>query len=202
MKEYSSADLKGANAALPREIEIKLRAADLSAVRQSLEQVGGRFLESVHESNEFFDRPDNSLRTADSGLRIRTFRRDGASSDEALLTWKGPLQPGVMHNRSSIDLTARPGALACGFLFALGFIRTSGFEKLRESWEFGGCRVELDELPHFGSFVEIEGPDEATVLQVRAQLGLTGLENVPQTYHAMVAGYLRARPCPDNTLRF
>ena len=202
MTNASATDPGGANGTAPREIEIKLRATDLAAVRQSLKQAGARFLETVEELNEFFDRPNNSLRTADSGLRIRTLRRGGTSADEALLTWKGPLQPGAMHNRPSIDLAARPAALASGFLFALGFIRTSGFEKRRESWEFDACRVELDELPHFGAFVEIEGPDEATVLQVRAQLGLTDLEIVPQTYHAMVAGYLRAKPSADNTLRF
>ncbi len=202
MTNASATDPGGANGAAPREIEIKLRATDLAAVRQSLKQAGARFLETVEELNEFFDRPNNSLRTADSGLRIRTLRRGGTSADEALLTWKGPLQPGLLHNRPSIDLAARPANLASGFLFALGFIRTGGFEKRRESWEFNGCRVELDELPHFGSFVEIEGPDEKSVLTARTELGLAELPSVAQTYHAMVAGYLRGSPTPDHTLRF
>ncbi len=202
MNEASAANVRGADVATPWEIEIKLRAADLAAVRRLLKQAGARFLETVEELNEFFDRPEGSLRTADSGLRIRTFRRDGTATDEALVTWKGPSQPGVIHRRPSIDLAVRPVNLTAAFLFALGFIRISGFEKRRESWEFNGCRVELDELPCFGSFVEIEGPDTTTVLKVQAELGLTDLQSVSQTYHAMVADHLRASPAPDNTLRF
>ncbi len=186
----------------PREIEIKMRITDLNIARQALQAAGAAHIETVHELNEFFDRPDASLRKAGNGLRIRSFRRDGAADAESLLTWKGPLAPGIMHNRPSIDLRASPASLAPAFLAALGYVRTAGFEKIRESWSLNACRIELDRLPHFGIFVEIEGPDEPTVLHVRSQLAMDGLEAISNSYHAMVAEYLRQFPVPDNTLRF
>lgn len=186
----------------PREIEIKLRVNNLAAVRCTLASAGATFLESVLECNDFFDRPDESLRKVHCGLRIRTFRHNDAIVRSALLTWKGPAGNSAMHNRPSIDLLTQPAELAHAFLLALGFVRTSGFEKRRESWQCAGCRVELDELPHLGTYVEIEGPDESAVHAVQKQLSLGALENVPETYHGMVANYLRQYPVADNTLRF
>ena len=73
---------------------------------------------------------------------------------------------------------------AAALLGKLGFLPTLGFEKRRESWSLDGCLVELDELPHFGTFVEIEGDSESLVLAVRTKLALDA--------HPLVAkGYIR-----------
>jgi adenylate cyclase class 2 len=53
--------------------------------------------------------------------------------------------------------------------------------------------VELDELPYLGSFVEVEGPDEATVLAVREQLGLSDRPIVKSSYIALLMGHLQER---------
>ena len=50
--------------------------------------------------------------------------------------------------------------------------RCSASRSAARSWKLGGCTVELDELPHLGTFVEIEGPSEAAILKVRDQLQL------------------------------
>ena len=200
----------------PREIEIKLRVPDHAATRKVLLARGAGFIERVLETNQFFDRPGGDLRAAGCGLRLRLLQREGQSACAALLTWKGPSRSSVMHNRPSLDLTAAPAELAESFVKALGFVPTVAFEKRRESWaiqpsgELGGsqaaqlhaCRVELDELPELGCFVEIEGPDERAVLSVRRRLGLEGVANEPTTYLAMVSEYLRAHSVPDTALRF
>ena len=67
------------------------------------------------------------------------------------------------------------------------------FEKRRETLELDGCKVELDELPHLGSFVEIEGPDEEAVLRVREKLGLADRPIVKTSYIALLMGYLQER---------
>ena len=54
-------------------------------------------------------------------------------------------------------------------------------------------KVELDELPRLGRFVEVEGPDEATVMRVRADLGLAGLPLIKAGYIALLMDDLRAR---------
>ena len=191
-----------AGGAAPREIEIKLRVPDMNLPRAALLRASAEFIESVLELNTFYDRPDASLRAAGCGLRLRLIRRQSAAAPAGLLTWKGPESRGVMHNRASLDLTVTPADLARGFLQALGFTPTVAFEKRRESWRLDDCRVELDELPVLGRFVEIEGPDENAVLAARRKLILEAIPNEPATYLAMVSRYLQAHPAPKNTLRF
>jgi adenylate cyclase class 2 len=82
---------------------------------------------------------------------------------------------------------------ASHLLERLGFVRMLSFEKRRESWKLGGCKVELDELPYLGSFVEVEGPGEQAVLAVREQLGLADRPIVKSSYIALLMGYLQER---------
>ena len=78
-------------------------------------------------------------------------------------------------------------------LEALGFERVMSFEKDRDSWEVEECKVELDTLPHFGKFLEVEGPSEEVVKAVQEKLGLGGLQAVRESYSAMVGNFLRER---------
>jgi adenylate cyclase class 2 len=67
------------------------------------------------------------------------------------------------------------------------------FEKRRETWKLGGCKVELDELPYLGSFVEVEGPADQEVMTVRDRLGLSDRPIVRSSYIALLMGYMQER---------
>jgi adenylate cyclase, class 2 len=187
---------------MPLEIEVKLRSPSLAAARAALQVAGAVRVGIFHETNLFFDRPDGSLRAHDTGLRIRFSRKEGETAVTALFTFKGPKQSSRLQPREAFDLTVVPADEAVGFLTALGFEQTHAFEKRRESWEFGGCKIELDELPAFGTFVEIEGPSEEIVLDVQKRLGLADLEVVKTSYSAMVAQHVRQHSVPANSLIF
>ncbi|NNM85606.1 MAG: class IV adenylate cyclase [Phycisphaerales bacterium] len=185
------------------EIEIKLPVGEHHQVRQTLLANFARPLGDICELNIFYDRPDNSLYAADQALRVRIEHAPQDSNlAKALVTWKGPSISTLMHNRPSIDFYASPSEAADPFLLALGFVRKMAFEKRRQSWLLGDCRVELDELPRLGLFIEIEGPSEAAVLTVRQRLELDNHPAEHRSYAAMVAEALRASPTADNTLRF
>ena len=53
---------------------------------------------------------------------------------------------------------------------------------------WGACRIELDELPRLGPFIEIEGPDEKMIRSTMAALDLAGAETINESYVSMVAG--------------
>jgi len=57
------------------EIEIKLAAADLAAIRHRLRDLGARRGSRLHEANLLFDTPESSLRRRDMLLRVRVERR-------------------------------------------------------------------------------------------------------------------------------
>ena len=49
------------------------------------------------------------------------------------------------------------------------------------------CRVELDEVPLLGTFVEIEGPTEAAIEAALERLGLAGQATEPKSYVGLSA---------------
>ncbi|HEY2587625.1 MAG TPA: class IV adenylate cyclase [Tepidisphaeraceae bacterium] len=173
------------------EIEAKMKVDDFDAVRAKLVECGATRVGAVLETNTFFDTPDRSLLAADRGLRLRR-AKDLASGDERfVVTVKGPAQSGPLKTREEAEVNVDDGERAIAVLRALGYEPQLSFEKRRETWETGGCTVELDELPVLGRFVEIEGPDERSVLHVREALGLSGLPLIKTGYITMLTRFLK-----------
>ena len=180
---------------MPVEIEAKMSVPDLDVVRRRLRDLGAEPAGKTLETNTFFDTEDRSLLAADEGLRLRrNLRTEGdAATDEHIITYKGPRQHGLLKSRDEVEVTVGNAEDATHLLERLGFVRMLSFEKRRESWKLGGCKVELDELPYLGSFVEVEGPGDQPVLAVREQLGLADRPIVKSSYIALLMGYLQER---------
>jgi adenylate cyclase class 2 len=184
------------------EIEAKMKVENHSAVRERLRAAGATRVTRTLETNTFFDAPDGSLRTNDRGLRLRRNHDLEHGRDSVVITYKGPRQPGQFKSREEIETTVGDGDIAAELLAALGFAQTLSFEKRRESWQLGGCHVELDELPYLGSFVEIEGPDESTVMNVRRDLGLSDHRALKESYIAMLSERVKTLGISDRVLHF
>ena len=181
---------------MPLEIEIKLKIDDHAPVVKKLRRLGAQHTGRLREWNIFFDRPDNSLRAADSGLRVRFESPVGASGKRpctALLTFKGPPRKSGLRSRPAYDLTVTPADQLMPLLNALGFRQTYAFEKIRDSWQLARCKIELDTLPHFDTFLEIEGPSERAVRAVQKRLGLESVPAVKKSYAQMISAYLATR---------
>ena len=184
------------------EIEAKMAVPGHEPVREALRRHGARRLKRTDETNVFFDRPDHSLRAGGEGLRLRTNRDADSGSATHVVTHKGPLQAGQLKSREETEVVVDDPAAMTRIFGRLGLGITLSFEKRRESWELGGCKVELDEVPHLGTFVEIEGPGEAEVLRVREVLGLSDRSIVKTSYVAMLTRYLEERGQRATTITF
>jgi len=178
---------------MPVEIEAKMAVPNVEPVRATLKRLNAPGGALTLETNIFFDTPDQSLLKSGSGLRLRT-NRDAASGREThVITHKGPLLAGTVKSREETELTVENAADAAALFARLGYKKTLTFQKRRESWKLGSCKIELDEVPHLGSFVEVEGPDEATVMRVREQLGLADRPIIKTGYIGMLVDYLAER---------
>ena len=184
------------------EIEVKLKVESLEAVRGTLRRVGGVRRDGVLETNTLYDRPDGSMRAADSALRLRRLTRPDGSAGPTTMTYKGPRVPGEVKIRPELEVEVSDWATADGILRALGLQRSLTFEKRRESWRMGPCRVELDELPYHGTFVEIEGPDVDSVTEVRERIGLGAIEPIRASYPQMIHEYCRRSGLADRRVAF
>lgn len=184
------------------EIEAKLRFDDLDLIRERLGTSAAALARRVLETNIFFDTEDRSLLAADEGLRLRVNRDLESGSEDVIITYKGPRQHGQLKSREETELSVASAIDAATLLEKLGYSRVLTFEKRRESWRLDECHVELDELPYLGTFVEIEGPNEETVLSVKRKLGLADLANVKASYIAMLMTHLQEHGIANRVIRF
>jgi len=184
------------------ELEAKMAVADHLAVAVLLRQFAARKLGDHFEVNAFFDTEDRSLLAAGEGLRLRHELDFGTTRERHVITYKGPRQAGPLKSREEIEFEVSDAAAATILLERLGYVRTLSFEKRRQSWELDGCTVELDEVPYLGKFVEIEGPDEPTVMRVRERLQLSDRPLIMSSYIALLMTHLKERGEARQDVRF
>lgn len=184
------------------EVEAKLKVDSHEPVRSRLRDAGAEYIGAGLESNRHYDSADGRLRAWDSVLRIRSVQPTDGEPPEPTLTYKGPRQPGQVKRRPEIEIGIADPEAAGRLLEALGFVPISTIEKRRESWRLLGCRVELDEVPHLGTFVEIEGPDEVRISHTQRALRLDHLEHVGPGYVALLIDYCRKHGLPLDRITF
>ncbi|MGH7179459.1 MAG: class IV adenylate cyclase [Tepidisphaeraceae bacterium] len=184
------------------EIEVKIRVPDHDAIRARLSESGAQPLGNHFETNTFFDTRDNALLAGDRGLRVRVSRDVRTGQSVVTLTHKGPRQSGEVKSREETELIVQREDHAAALLGCLGYRQVLAFEKRRESWMFHNCRVELDEIPRVGKFVEIEGPTESEVIRIRDELGLKDHPQTKPSYAALIMSMLQQNGIMDRTVRF
>ena len=184
------------------EIEAKMSVPDLALVREALTRAGARRVKNTLETNDFFDTEDRTLLAGDEGLRLRTNRDAHSGHATHVITHKGALQAGQLKSREETEVTVDNPAAATKLFERLGLRVTLSFEKRRETWELGGCKVELDEVPHLGAFVEVEGPAEAQVFRVREAVGLSDRPIIKTSSIAMLTRHLEERGQQASVIRF
>lgn len=176
----------GKNNSASLEIEIKLRVSDHAPVRAKLKECGAEFRGRAMETNWILDRVDGSLRESGCGLRVRKAVNDETGATKCSLTFKGPARISKVKSREELEVVIDDAGLTVRILESLGFGVRLEYTKRRESWVLDDCKVELDEPPRLGLFVEIEGPEEELIERVRAKLGLDGAQVEKTSYVAML----------------
>jgi adenylate cyclase class 2 len=162
------------------ETEVKFFVNDLKRIQLRLHELKAQLNQPrVHEINLRFDNANGDLRREFKVLRLR-------KDTEAKFTFKGPGEEyeGCVIRRREIEFTVGDFEQAAQFLEALGFEPILFYEKFRETYEFNGVHIMLDELP-YGNFVEIEGDDVSMLQMAAARLGLNWEVMVKAGYHAI-----------------
>ena len=174
------------------EIEAKFRVSELESVREQICRAGGELRGRMLEHNRIYDTADRQLRGKDCGVRLRwqtplDTPSTGTMEAAALLTFKGPRQPGFMKTREELETQVVDGDSCSAILDRLGFREVVVYETRRETWMLSECTITLDELPQLGTWVEIEGPDEQAVNHVCGRIHVVPEAIVNETYVEMAA---------------
>jgi adenylate cyclase class 2 len=203
-----------------REVEVKLRVADLGRMRGLLRSLGARLRCRVWEHNTLYDTSRSRLRKRGHLLRLRilTPLQGRGTGLFGLLTYKGPSlrlqdwngsrpqrpRAGQRYKvREEIEAsTANPERLA-GILEALGLAPSFRYEKIRASYvlpRLSGLNVELDETP-VGNFLELEGTPRLIDRAARL-LGYKPADYITRSYLALHLEDRRRRGLPNADMVF
>jgi adenylate cyclase class 2 len=149
------------------EIEAKFLHADHDALRAKLKELSATCEQPMRlMKRKGYDFPDERLRTEHNGwVRVRD------EGDKITMSYK-QLNNRELDGTHEVQLVIDSFEAADAFLRALGLQSSVYQETKRESWTLDGCEIELDEWPWAKPYLEMEGPDEATLQAFAAQLGL------------------------------
>jgi len=178
---------------MPVEIEAKMKIDDPKASLVRLKQKA-RSLGRISGTQHLLRHADQKLLSANKGLRIRTNTDLQTHQSTHIITFKGPQKSGQVKQREEIETEVTDLQAAISLLEQLGFIRNTLIREATQSWKLADCKIELDEVPILGSFVEIEGPSEKSVLHMRDALGLSNQALERSSYIALLADHSQKRP--------
>jgi adenylate cyclase, class 2 len=185
-----------------REIEIKLRIADLREILGRLSRLGAVPRGRVLEQNTLFDTRDSSFWRQGRLLRLRTQTPAPGNGSRGgprttVLTAKAPPSSGRLSSpkkmpykeRLESELTVGTRVRWHRALGELGFRAGFRYEKYRTSFRLGSLHLDLDETP-VGVFLELEGAPSAIRRTARA-LGFVPEEHIRATYWDLYAADCR-----------
>jgi len=159
-----------------KELEVKFYLPNLLSLQARLEALDAQLVHPrVYEANLRFDTPSGELTRSYRVLRLR-------QDTVARLTYKGPgVEQDGVRSRQELEFTISDFATARRFLEALGYVVSVMYEKYRATYTLGCVEVTLDEMP-YGSFLEIEGPDGASIRRAAEELGLDWQARILESY--------------------
>jgi adenylate cyclase class 2 len=170
---------------MAKEVEIKFRISDLTALTRALKRAGFRQVTpSTHEMNSLYDLPGQKLRKRGELLRLRKY------SKEWVLTHKSKGKAGRHKVRVELETRVENGEQMDAVLRALGFAPTFRYEKYRAEWSDGTGHAVIDKTP-IGTFGELEGPSRWIDRTARA-LGIWAEDYITQTYADLFFTWKRA----------
>jgi adenylate cyclase, class 2 len=179
--------------AMPVEIEAKMKVDEVAGLIGAVVARGGTPIGQYLEEDSFFDTEDRALLAADEGLRLRVSTNIDTRAERVTITHKGSNRHGSLKCREETEVSVGSAADAARLLEHLGYVRLLTFQKKRLSYKLDGCRIEIDEVPHLGHFVEIEGSGEGHVMRVREMLGLSERPLIKASYAAMLLAWMQER---------
>lgn len=164
----------------PIEREVKLAFDSADDARAAVVAAGGTPLHDRRLQEDcLLDTADRQLRARGTALRLRM------EAGKSRVTFKGPVQPGVMKVREEWETLVGDGETLLRILEALGFTPWFRYQKYREEYSLLDVIVAVDETPA-GAYVELEGSEEG-IDAAAVRLGRTRADYLIQSYHTLFA---------------
>jgi predicted adenylyl cyclase CyaB len=159
------------------EYELKFRIKDKRAILLKLRNLNAEDLGRRVEV-------DISIGTADKGLRLRKFGRDG------LITYKRSVAKNIRAKvREELQSEVSDIDSLIEIFRILGFPEVKRKEKIRHTFKLGDAFIMVDRLPFMGYFIEIEAKSGAALKRVAGKLGFDPAVGSCDSYDNMFLDY-------------
>jgi adenylate cyclase, class 2 len=173
------------NTATTVEREIKLRFASAEEARAAIIAAGATpLLGRRLQEDSLLDTRDEELRKRRCVLRVRV------ECGKSRLTFKGPVQPGIMKIREELETVVGDGHMVLRVFAELGLTVWFRYEKYREEFAHEDVIVAIDETP-VGVFVELEG-SEAGIASMAQALGRSTRDYLVDSYRGLFLQHKQA----------
>jgi len=183
------------NTATSVEREIKLRFESVEEARAAIMSTGATpLLGRRLQEDSLLDTSDEQLRKRRCVLRVRV------ECGKSRLTFKGPVQPGIMKIREELETVVGDGEVVLRVLDELGLKVWFRYEKYREEFAHEEVIVAIDETP-VGVFVEIEGSEHGITDMARL-LGRRPSDYVLDSYRGLFLKHREEFGLPGSDMVF
>lgn len=147
------------------EIEVKILDIEPQAIREKLKVPSCEFIEKVFQRNLMYDYADRRLYDTLDGsyIRLRETIHFDTGDRTVLLTFKKVVSREKYKIAEEIESYVEDLGAMQQFLEALGLEHQRTDEKIRESYQWGDIRFEIDEWAGLPPYLEVEATSEAAV---------------------------------------
>lgn len=147
------------------EIEAKFRIESIEHIRSQLEAAGAVCAHPMRlMKRALIEEPHHSLEN--SFIRVRD------EGNKVTLTYKRR-ESDSLHGQKEVEVVVSDFDDTIALFSAAGWRYKTFQESKGETWTLDGAEVVIDVWPWIDPYIEIEGPDEATVRRVAATLNMS-----------------------------
>jgi len=139
------------------EVECKLKIDNPNYIENVLNTLGFKYVETVEETDTYFDNEPEQIRGNDSALRIRTTRNTDTGEITAELNFKGPKYDNVSVTRPEFETFVGDASVAKAILCQLGYSAVSPYvHKMRKTLTCENITACIDQVEGLGTYLELE----------------------------------------------
>lgn len=146
------------------EVEVKV-PADIEAVAERLAELEAEQVDTVIQTDTYYDAPHRDFAETDEAFRVRRETRKGETN--AKVTYKGPLLEAESKSREEFETGVEDGDDIDAIVQHLGFEPAATVRKNRRVYEVREYDVTLDAVDDVGEFVEVERETDGDIEPVR-----------------------------------
>jgi len=160
------------------EIEVKLKIKDFAVLEKKLLEQGYTLIETLKETDTYFDGGINGIKKSGQALRVRRTFNCVTGKEQSAITFKGEKIDAVSMARLELETVVESGEAAERILCALGFYPVQPIVvKIRKILRNGDICACLDDVQGLGTFLELEIMAESEEARPAALERIAGILN-------------------------